>query len=60
MIFHTFTTLSHIKVKRKAPSPERITNDNNKQHEKDAPAIRPKRKRVRKQEESEGIDLCAK
>ncbi|XP_055323383.1 UPF0547 protein C16orf87-like [Sitodiplosis mosellana] len=46
------------KTKRKASSPERQTiNDD---HSKDAPAIRPKRKRVRKEEESEGIDLCAK
>lgn len=46
-----------MKVKRKAPSPERTID---KKHEKESPAIRPKRKRVRKEEESEGIDLCAK
>lgn len=46
-----------IKVKRKVSSPERQTA--NDEHDK-APAIRPKRKRVRKEEESEGIDLCAK
>lgn len=47
-----------MKTKRKVSSPERPTvNDD---HDKDGPAIRPKRKRVRKEEESEGIDLCAK
>lgn len=49
---------NYIKAKRKASSPERQSN--NDDHSKDAPAIRPKRKRVRKEEESEGIDLCAK
>lgn len=44
-------------AKRKVPSPDRQTM--NDDHDK-APAIRPKRKRVRKEEESEGIDLCAK
>lgn len=43
--------------KRKVTSPDRQTM--NDEHDK-APAIRPKRKRVRKEEESEGIDLCAK
>lgn len=50
--------LKIMKTKRKVSSPERPTvNDD---HDKDGPAIRPKRKRVRKEEESEGIDLCAK
>lgn len=53
-----YSTTTKMKVKRKVSSPERQTvNDD---HDKDSPAIRPKRKRVRKEEESEGIDLCAK
>lgn len=48
----------HLQTKRKAQSPDR-SNDKSK-HDKESPAIRPKRKRVRKDEESEGIDLCAR
>lgn len=47
-----------MKAKRKVSSPDRQTvNDD---QDKGGPAIRPKRKRVRKEEESEGVDLCAK
>lgn len=55
VMFATITPT--MQVKRKVSSPERQTV--NDEHDK-APAIRPKRKRVRKEEESEGIDLCAK
>lgn len=56
MALNLFVFLT-IQVKRKVSSPERQTV--NDEHN-NAPAIRPKRKRVRKEEESEGIDLCAK
>lgn len=55
--FSLFNQFKYFKAKRKASSPERQSSND---HSKDTPAIRPKRKRVRKEEESEGIDLCAK